>query len=827
MTEAEKQALAIYQMLRASSEDRPISGSSIEELTHRTNDWRSHSEALRTLQFSEPAVQSAFLGQSFQWLQTECRVQGNFRICQALSDAILVVLQHTLEPLSAPLVERLLAEIRQDFSMPRIYFPLDQFLSVLSREQLTEKMRAELRKLHLQLAPSPTGKIDERSQTTRNLIAALIHVDGEKQLDPGRGPWSQIVFDEIAAKDPITRSGWMGLLEHCHSLEQTVPGAKWSRRARELMAALGDNDALATMVRWLALGPTPGQPREARSPIEDSAYQKGVVLCVGLSKEPQAASAIADFAITCLRKIPNIGAVSQKVGFACIQALGVMECNEAVCQLTRLRGKVKYSVARRLIEKSLHLSAERTGLTVDELEDISIPQYPLDAQGSAEVPVADSHAIIRLCDDGRIVVAWRNASGKGAKFASPAIKKSFPKEVRSLLALSKQVEQAYLAQRMRLESSFLTMRCIPLLHWRHYYIDHPLLGFLGRKLIWVFSNDQGWERSGLWSNGEMRDSADKIVDLARAEQVRLWHPLSYQAAEVQRWRSRIFTAGIRQPFRQAFREFYTVTDDERQTRLYSNRFAGILMRQHQFASLCRARGWTYQLMGAGFDSVNVPSKNLDHWKMHAEFYVDLPPDRDTPARNSGLTEQSTAGINVFIGSDQVRFYRDLHEVPVDEVPAIVYSEIMRDVDLFTTVSAVGDDETWSDQGERGTGIFSDRFDIQDFSAITALRAEMLARVLPKTSIASRCKVAKAWLEIQGQLATYRIQLGWGGAMVATDSMTRWLKIPQKTLDAVPLDLSALPIDLDPRTEMILRKAYILADDWKIDSPDLVRQLMPD
>jgi hypothetical protein len=27
--------------------------------------------------------------------------------------------------------------------------------------------------------------------------------------------------------------------------------------------------------------------------------------------------------------------------------------------------------------------------------------------------------------------------------------------------------------------------------------------------------------------------------------------------------------------------------------------------------------------------------------------------------------------------------------------------------------------------------------------------------------------------------------------------------------------------------MILRKALILADDWKIDSPELVRQLMPD
>jgi hypothetical protein len=104
---------------------------------------------------------------------------------------------------------------------------------------------------------------------------------------------------------------------------------------------------------------------------------------------------------------------------------------------------------------------------------------------------------------------------------------------------------------------------------------------------------------------------------------------------------------------------------------------------------------------------------------------------------------------------------------------------------------------------------------------------MLSRVLPHTAIADRCQLAKGSLEIRGQLGTYRIQLVWGGALLETDTVTRWLKIPQKLLDAVALDLGAVPIDLDPRTEMILRKAHILADDWKIDSPELVRQLMPD
>jgi len=53
-----------------------------------------------------------------------------------------------------------------------------------------------------------------------------------------------------------------------------------------------------------------------------------------------------------------------------------------------------------------------------------------------------------------------------------------------------------------------------------------------------------------------------------------------------------------------------------------------------------------------------------------------------------------------------------------------------------------------------------------------------------------------------------------------------LKIPQKLLTAVPLEVADLPIDLDYRTELILRKAYLLANDWEIEDVELIQQFMP-
>ena len=161
---------------------------------------------------------------------------------------------------------------------------------------------------------------------------------------------------------------------------------------------------------------------------------------------------------------------------------------------------------------------------------------------------------------------------------------------------------------------------------------------------------------------------------------------------------------------------------------------------------------------------------------------------------------------------------------MDEVPAIVYSEVMRDIDLFTSVSAVGHDESWFDQGDRGAGILPSRMNVKEVSGLLSLRREILSRVLPLTGIADRCKVDNAWLVVQGQLGIYRIEISWGLALRVRESGVDQLTIPQKLLDQVRLDLSAIPIELDNRTEMILRKAHVLANDWNIDASELIRQL---
>lgn len=396
-SDADKQAWSIFEQICATSEDRPFAGRDAATLMAQVADWKARNPGLIALQKAAPDVRLAFLEHSLEWLRAESKGHFNFRRCDTVADATRLALRSAPSPLPHDLILHLLSDFRQEFGMARFYFPLEPLLNVIRREDVTEEIRVELKKLVLQFAPSPTGKVDENALRIRNRILELARVEGERQLDAGRGPWSQIVFDGLATRDELLRSAWEGLLGHCRSLEQTVPGAKWRKRAHELMAAIGEEEAAETMRQWLALGPTPGQPPEARSPIEDSAYQKGIVWCLLLSPNRDTAIAVADFGIACLRKIAMLGAVSQKVGFASVQALGEMRHDEAVSQLTRLRIKVKYTVARRLIEKSLRQAAGRAGVTLEEWKTARCPASASIAMGAAR---------------SRWVMRWRSSNSR-------------------------------------------------------------------------------------------------------------------------------------------------------------------------------------------------------------------------------------------------------------------------------------------------------------------------------------------------------------------------------------------------------------------------------
>src|SRR6185369_1360113 len=134
---------------------------------------------------------------------------------------------------------------------------------------------------------------------------------------------------------------------------------------------------------------------------------------------------------------------------------------------------------------------------------------------------------------------------------------------------------------------------------------------------------------------------------------------------------------------------YRLTDAERATGTYSNRFAAQILKQHQLAALCTQRGWRYKLQGQ-WDSHNVPFLPVPEHGLRIELMVD-PFAED---------EVSPTYVYLYVATDYVRFFGDPGELPLADVPPRAFSELMRDVDLFVSVCHAGNDPAWVDQARR-------------------------------------------------------------------------------------------------------------------------------
>ena len=99
-------------------------------------------------------------------------------------------------------------------------------------------------------------------------------------------------------------------------------------------------------------------------------------------------------------------------------------------------------------------------------------------------------------------------------------------------------------------------------------------------------------------------------------------------------------------------------------------------------------------------------------------------------------------------------------MPLAEVPALVFTEAMRDVDLFVGVASIASDPTWTDRGtNRGFDRYWHDHSFGELPESAQTRRAALERLAPKTKIADRCEVTDRFLVVRGNVRTYKIHIG--------------------------------------------------------------------
>ncbi|HEX8506084.1 MAG TPA: DUF4132 domain-containing protein, partial [Hymenobacter sp.] len=524
---------------------------------------------------------------------------------------------------------------------------------------------------------------------------------------------------------------------------------------------------------------------------------------------------LARYATYCYRKIPGKGPLAAGLGNACLLALS-QNGLPGVAALARVRSKIRQTNTQETIARYIAQESEKLGVSPAEIEDMAVPDFGLE-NGRLEETFGDYTATLLLAE-GKAEVQWQKA-GKPLKSAPAALKATHADELKELKAAQTQAQQTYSTQRDRLDRSFVDERRMPWPWFAQYYFSHGLLSELARRLIWRLHYPDGTHQDALWVREAWHNVRGQPLPdpAADAETVQLWHPLLAPPAQVLAWRELLERNQLRQPLKQAFREVYLLTPPEERTATYSNRMAAHLLKQHQFNSLAKLRGWRYRLLGAydkGYDS-EIARLPLPAHGLTAEYWV-------SEVQADG--EWNDTGIYHYVSTDQVRFTRGEAPVPLPEVPPLAFSEVMRDVDLFVGVASVGNDPQWRDNG--GLAQFRnswESYSFGDLSEVAKSRKLALERLVPRLKIGQVSEIKGNFLVVKGHRHTYKIHLGSGNILMEPNDQYLCI-VPDRSAKTLGTGAVFLPFEGDAVLSIILSKAQLLMDDDKITDATILRQL---
>jgi Domain of unknown function (DUF4132) len=502
--------------------------------------------------------------------------------------------------------------------------------------------------------------------------------------------------------------------------------------------------------------------------------------------------------------------VGDKVPNACIVSLGQIGTAEAIAALQRLQHGTTDNGFRKRIAAALTVAAAASGLLPGQLAERMVPTGGLSPNGTVEIVAGTLSARASVDDDLKVKIQWAaDAHGWAAK-PPPDAPKADVQAVRRQL---KDLRDMLGAERRRVEALFAADRRWDLADWRRSYLDHPVTGRLARRLIWCVVDGNGAMVAGVPTATGMMRTIDGEGPLPTSGTVALWHPATATTDEVGAWRSWLLDQGVRQPFKQAFREVYLLTPAEQETGTYSNRFAAPVLHYQQAYALFKQRGWRANYLG--------PYDGGYHGQARHDF-----PDAGLAAVFEHLQADGGAdqGRVQLCTTDRVWFFRTADRarqaVPLEQVPPLVFSEAMRDVDLFVGVSSIAVDPNWADRGDDPYHDYWLYASFGPLSATAEVRRDILARLLPKTKIADRVELGDRYLRVRGNLGTYKVHLGSANILIEPDD--RYLCI-------VPANSARtrrvmLPFDGDEVLTVILSKAMLLAADDKITDPMILHQL---
>lgn len=394
--------------------------------------------------------------------------------------------------------------------------------------------------------------------------------------------------------------------------------------------------------------------------------------------------------------------------------------------------------------------------------------------------IDDTSIYIHIDEDGKAAIC-QEKNGKALKSLPAKLKKN--KYVLELKAVNQALKEQYGRARKLFEESMEEETAFRVADLAR-LMEHPVLEPLLRNLVFITEQADGFFRTEEKNdNTAIIVNANEETQVLQAEEIlRIAHP--YHLFERKIWsdyQKVLFEKRIRQPFKQVFRELYVATEEEREIDT-SRRYAGNQILPKKAAAILKTRHWQVDYE-EGLQKVYYKHNLVATIYAMADWFS--PSDIEAPAL------------------EYVSFHaRTGHEsVKIGDISAVVFSEIMRDVDLAVSVAHAGgvDPETSHSTIELRTAL-----------------AEHTARLLHLDNV----RIDSRFAFVKGKRATYHIHLGSGE--IHQEGGTHIAVLPVHSQHHGRLFLPFM--DDDPKTAEILSKIILFAEDDRIKDPMILSQI---
>ena len=385
----------------------------------------------------------------------------------------------------------------------------------------------------------------------------------------------------------------------------------------------------------------------------------------------------------------------------------------------------------------------------------------------------DVDVYIKIDELGQSEIIYEKA-GKELKSLPTKLKKD--KYIEDIKEVHKNLKEQYRRSRKMLEEAMEDGT-----EFYGYEIENlmtnPVIAPILKSLVFKMDKNLGY-----YEDKKLKSAKKKSVAIKDDSLLKIAHCFDlFESGDWASYQKDIFDRELKQPFKQVFRELYVKTVDEK-GRDKSLRYAGHQVQPAKTVALLKTRRWIIDGQ-EGLEKVYYKENIIAKIFALADWFS--PADIEAPTL------------------EEVQFFdrKTFKPILIDNVPDLVFTEVMRDIDLVVSVAHIGDVDP-----EASHSTIEMRKAIVEFNC--------------KLFKLKNVKFSENHVLIKGERAEYSIHLGSGLVHQKAGSAINVLPVHSQHRGRVFLPF----IDDDPKTAEIMAKVILFAQDEKIKDVFILEQI---